>query len=205
MGIISIDNKYRSELINLVIENNAFFPSKSQESLFPIAQGTNVLFELDRLWSNHKSLIRTVNLLVEVISKCNINYSTIVGLTSRAGAFGTVPFCTGISIKAKKNLLIFDEEKFNNYNIHPDGDYCEKLKGEKLLLLKDVILRGDSLLRAMDTIKLIGAELNGIIILADLNIQKNSIPRYNNIQNKVPIIILLDGPFPELEKIIDEI
>jgi orotate phosphoribosyltransferase len=198
MSLQRVDTNIRTELMNLIKGTHAFFPSEHLGSVFPIVQGTDYLFELDRLWSKSDIFKKSVKLIGELIKSTNIHYSTIAGLTSRTGAFGTVPLCAGIALKYDKHLLVFDEERFSNYNVHPDAhESNDEHKGERIILVKDVILRGDTIERALETIKKLEANLCSIVVLVDLNVIGES--RYSMVPKDIPIFVLADGPFPELQ------
>jgi orotate phosphoribosyltransferase len=199
VSIIKAKGDLRAKLLDLIKETKAYFPVTSLGEVFPVVQGTSYLFDMDRLWSTPDSLSKSAKLVIKAAEQAKVNYAMVGGLTSRTGMFGTIPICSVISLESTVPLIVFEEERFSRFNAHPNYSPQENpVKGKNILLVKDVILRGDALEKAMDSIAKLGGKLSGIVVLVDLGI--GGLERYSAIPNDVPIVVIAEGPgFSELE------
>jgi orotate phosphoribosyltransferase len=184
-------------MLALIRETDAFFNSSPARVVIPFVEGTSHLFDLDRLWGSPRAFEEAVALVIDGIRLGHFEYSAIAGLTSRTGAFGTVPIASAIAHIQKLPLRVFDEEQFSEFTVHPhSAPEHVLLGGQRILLIKDVVLGGASLHRAYAAITKANATLGGVVALVDLNLYQKW---HDFLPADIPLLAIARGPlFAEL-------
>ncbi len=121
----------------------------------------------DGLWYTPKEFKALVNMVKGYLSQ--IDFDTVCGITSRAGSYGTVPLASAIAYSEEKQLLIFEEDDFGEYELRPTCIPPEKLLCDrKLVVLKDVIRGAKSVKTILNYVEKFGGNVRAVVILIDM-------------------------------------
>lgn len=114
---------------------------------------------------------RIIKILEDTLKLWPESFDVLAGMTTHAGAFGTVPLAACLSLKMKKRLVVLAEMEFGEYYIAPLSlDRAEHLKSKRVVLLKDVLARGRGLQRAGARVAESGGVVSGVVVLIDLGL-----------------------------------
>jgi orotate phosphoribosyltransferase len=130
---------------------------------------SNGEFDLDKLWSRPEHLKRAREILVTAARELNQPYDAVAAITSNVGAFGTTPLATALALEKNKELIIFVETEFGRYYVAPlSQDDQAFFTSKKIVLIKDIVVGGRSLIHVGSLVAQHGGFISGIITLVDM-------------------------------------
>lgn len=165
-----ITDASKKAIKKLLIDSFSITKSDSPDNL-RWSTNSNLFFDLDKLWLRPGIFSETLKIVSRLINNQDIEFEIVGGITSNAGAYGTVPIATALAQKCKKTLITCAEMDFGDYYISPlTQDLEELFYRKKIFLIKDVLVGGNSLKRIGKRISDFGGEISGIFIFIDFKI-----------------------------------
>lgn len=127
-------------------------------------------FDLDQLWATPRYLVRTIEIISKAARESGVQYDAVAAITSNVGSFGTTPLATGLAIEKNKKLIIFVETEFGRYYVAPLSLNDDAFfRAHKILLVKDILVGGRSLVNVGALIAKHEGTIAGIISLINMN------------------------------------
>jgi hypothetical protein len=191
MTVCLTDEELRSQFINICKKFKLADPNRTTYT----QNGAEVpILQLDTLWHHYEALNAVSKLSITAIKSCAElkidSIDAIVGITSRLGSFGPLPFLSPISLEFKIDLAIASETSMGEYVLYPIEIAENGLRNKKILLFKDGIIRGTSLTRVSKLISSLKGKIAGILVFVDVD---NPEPDAEKIVQDCPTIEFLHG------------
>ncbi len=187
--LVSID--LQKEFFNLLTD------TFSQYGLAISQLQKGFLFDLDLLWSNIESSQRCTDLIIKAINEIGFSdFDTILGCSSTLGSFGPLPQSSVLSTQFSncETLLLLRELEFSRFEICPVSLATEEnLIGKNVLIIKDIIAGGWSVIKAIKLLRSYKCNIVGVLILIDLNTRKRK-DEWEPVLESILTVSLLRGP-----------
>ena len=169
--------------------------SKYERAKSRLYQG--YLYDLDLLWTNRKSNELCTEIIIKAINEIGFEkFDTILGCSSTLGSFGPLPQSSQLSLQYPdcENLLLLRELEFSRFEICPVSIAThDHLSGKNVLIIKDIIAGGWSVIKAVKLLRLVNCNIVGVLILIDLNTRKRK-DEWDTVLESINTVSIIRGP-----------